>query len=199
MTPFFFGLWVMLLFFLLFFVQQVPSEYISVTEVDVIDEDAAKMYLQRSRISSYTTLPFTYFVYKRWPNLSLLNKLPYLVEQYFLLEVNLEFNELLNQPCDSCFSDSREAFTLLQLSRKLEEFQNDHAIQVFFSFCDENQNKEVDWMEYLIARGYFDEYGNGNDNSEFDMIEDVVRSDFETKLNDPYDPMVLDLIQKGYL
>jgi hypothetical protein len=199
MSPFFTGLWNVLLIFMLLLIQRVSSESVSLIEGDAIDEDAAKMCLRRSGITSFDTLPFTYAVFKRWPNLSLLNKLPYLVERYFLIEVNLEFSELLSQPCDTSFPHVSETFTSQQLIQKLQDFQNYHAVQVFFNFCDENLNQEVEWMEYLICRGYFDQYGNGNDVSEFDVIENIVRSDFESKLNDPYDPMVLELINKGYL
>lgn len=167
----------------------------------IIDEDAARYVLDENRIDSFQTLPFTYTVYKQWSHLSVLTKLPYLLDRFFLISIRSEFQRLLRQSSESpeeSVSNLR-SFDYSQLRKILIDFQEEKNIRTFFRFCDQNIDKQVEWLEYLLCRGSFDQTGHESTPSEFDMLENIVRSDFDSKLNDPTDPMVLDLIRRGII
>eukprot|EP01040_Poterioochromonas_malhamensis_P004705 gene4705-5041_t len=175
-------------------IKQIESDYDF-----IIDEEAARFLLNISRVESFQTLPFTYAAHKKWPYISQLTRLAYLLDRFFLMEVRDEFNKLLQQSADPPILPDPTAFQVSQLRRELIEFQDEKQIIRYFNFCDENRDLFVNWFEYLLCRGSFDRNGNESDPNEFDAIENSVRLDFDSRLNNPTDPMVLELIEKGLI
>jgi hypothetical protein len=83
----------------------------------------------------------------------------------------------------------------------LDSFTAASDVKYFFQTCDSiftgRSDNFIDWVEYVLCRGLFDRNGKPFDTSEFDFLENIVVSDYQALLNDPHNPMVLDLIAKG--
>eukprot|EP01031_Cornospumella_fuschlensis_P034893 gene34893-42254_t len=146
-------------------------------------------------IEHFQTLTLTYEVYKQWPQLRVLEKLPYLIDRAYLSNVKADF--LVS--AESLVPDGSKAIAKMVLQQKLQDFITETQFHTFFSYCDINNDDLLDWVEYVLCRGSYDLSGNPHDVSEFDYLENIVISDFRERLNDPYDPMVLELIEKGEL
>lgn len=184
----------------------------------ILSEETARELLAIDQVESFQIFPLTFMAHKRWPYMTLINKFPYIVDKYFLMTMKKEFQAILklspspSETCsstDSCSSskvssssstvESVVAFTRDQLYRRWLDFQTIETLNEFFKFCDVDKNESVDWMEYLVCRGWFDQQGTSNDQCEFDFLENVAVDHFRYRLNDPQDPMALDLMERGLI
>jgi hypothetical protein len=174
------------------------TDYIPPYEYDfIIDEDMALASLDYENVQNFREYPLTYMAYQRWGYLSLLQKIPYLIDRYFLLNLKNEFDILVDKPTNEVHPF--KSFDFHQLKEHLQEYQIEKNMKDFFKTCDKNKDDLVEWIEYIFCRGYFDKQGNENDVSEFDLLDDGLRSDFAFRLANPKDKMVLYLIDKGVL
>ncbi|RYH32748.1 hypothetical protein EON65_00170 [archaeon] len=146
-------------------------------------------------LEHFRTLTLTYDVYKHWPNFNILEKLPYLVDRSYLNNLKADFFT----SAETVAEDGSQAITKMYLQHSLQDFITEAQFHSFFNDCDSNHDDMLNWTEYVICRGSYDSSGNPHDVSEFDYLENIVISDFAEKLNDPNDPMVLELIEKGEL
>jgi hypothetical protein len=175
------------------------NDYVPLFEYDyIIDDGTALMSLDISRVESFQTFPLTFMAFKKWGELSLLRRIPYLVDKYYLITAKGEFQNLMRQPSAE-FHHLNDVFDRSQLSQQLQDYQTEKNLSNFWKTCDKNKDEVVEWIEYVVCRGYFDQQGNENDISEFDLLDGALREDFAMKLNNPTDPMVLYLLDKGVL
>lgn len=79
------------------------------------------------------------------------------------------------------------------------EFSSGKSLSKLLEECDTNLNLELDWLEYLMCRNSYDQNGIPHDVSELDYMENIVLYDFQQRLNDPTDPMTLELLDRDEL
>lgn len=238
-------------------------------------------WLNFDNIHDFKTFPIPHHIYKKWPSLSLIQKIPYLIDRNYLINAkedyiklcqaaishqsSLDYRVILstedptaitvnveegksvditkflkpvtstqqqttstveyvkesNTPqmeledrqsetkqettkpspeSETIFCD--EKITLQTFLNLLQDFQNTKDIEKFFRDCDSMWynmpgDSYIEWGEYVLCRGYYDRNGRPFDISEFDFLENIVLTDYRTMLNDPRNPMVLDLIARG--
>lgn len=64
----------------------------------------------------------------------------------------------------------------------LSEFNSPEVLHQYWKDCDENNDDEMDFDEYVMCRGDYDQLGNFNDVNEYTYRENVMVMDFvETK------------------
>jgi hypothetical protein len=153
--------------------------------------------LSIENVESFKTLPIRYEVYKNWPKLSLMEKIPFLIDRYYLLGIRDNFIGLSTDVNSDI--DHVRGITGDGLMAAFKEFQTAEVVGVCFKYCDNNRDSIIDWSEYLVCRGYFDRYCNPFDLSEYDFLENIVIANFREQLNDPENPLVLQLIAQGEL
>jgi hypothetical protein len=144
-------------------------------------------------VHAFKTYILTYSLYKSWPSLSLREKIPFLIDHYFLKGLHDDFMNF------AISSEHGYIITKDKLIYSLEEFQPLSTIENYFSDCDTDQNGNIAWDEYVICRGYYDKHGGAYGMSEYDYLENIIIHDFTTQLSDPNNPLALELIEKGEL
>jgi hypothetical protein len=106
-------------------------------------------------------------VFEKWFTLHISEKLPYLLDEYQLINLQKEFEGFAHR-----------VLKLNDFNLKLSEFQTIEKIKSFFENCDSDNDKVVDFIEYAICRGYYDVNGNANDVSDFDDLESTVLDEY---------------------
>lgn len=161
-------------------------------------------WLDIEAVEKFKTLSLPHSTYKQWSSLSLLEKLPYLIDRSFLVDVKNTYLHLCTlMPDTSC----KEGVTLHHFLQHGSEFNTADKITAYFKDCDslvdlgqgEKGNGKVTWVEYVVCRGYYDATGNPHDVSEFDFLDNIVIMDYQRILNDPNHPLVLQLIERDEL
>lgn len=117
-------------------------------------------------------------VYERWASLSLLEKLPYLLDQGLKSTLNVEYLALVK--------DGDKGIVYKTIAKKLTDFHTEASIRQYFDACDSNQDGYIDFIEYVTCRGYFDTNGNEHGVNEYDILESIIIYDYEQKRNDPF-------------
>lgn len=155
----------------------------------VSTQETDRRSVARENIPYFRPAKLDFKTYKEWSRLLILEKLPYLIDQVYLITMTEDFDKVVNG----------QDFTLEDLTAALQDFQSTKVIGAFFKACDTDQSLSIDWLEYIVCRGYYDKNGVPHDQTEFDVLENVILNDFKERLNDPRDPMVLELIAKNEL
>lgn len=211
-------------------------------------------------VQRFATFPLPYHVYKKWNTLSLLEKVPFLIDRNFLINAKADYIKLCaiaNNKVDDTNVKSAEQQEMVDLSKEetkvmdiksvdvadfirsptkepqqenevrssstslnveysfpcddkitlqtfidlLRDFQDEQDIAKFFHQCDTilhiTADGYLEWVEYLLCRGYYDRSGRPFDIGEFDLLENIVLMDYRNMLNDPHNPLVQELIAKG--
>ncbi len=197
-------------------------------------------------VENFVTYPLSHNMYKAWRSLTLIQKLPYLIDRNFLINAKQDYQKLCilasrkketknldhespiipksvdvtsalkngnatnensssssivvnNSPSNEMLCENiinLETFLVL-----LQDFSNTKDIMKFFDDCDTIRDNigdgHIDWLEFILCRGYYDRNGRPFDVSEFDFLENIVLMDYRKMLNDPRNPLVLELIAKG--
>lgn len=163
-------------------------------------------WLEFTVVEKFKTLSLPHSTYKQWPSLSLLEKLPYLIDRSYLVDVKNSYQRLCALTDDpSCTAE--RGIELKHFQQHVGEFNTAEKVAAFFKDCDslvdlgkgEKGNGKVSWVEYVVCRGHYDATGNPHDVSEFDFLENIVIMDYQRILNDPNHPMVLELIERNEL
>lgn len=149
-------------------------------------------------VDNFIPFELTYEVYKRWHHLPLDEKIPFLVDHFYFQTAKKEFLQLKN--LEIC-SENDIYSTLIEddFLIALAEFQDIKKIKSYFNNCDKDRDQCVNWEEFVVCRGFHDKFGNTNEKSEFDLLEDSLIFEFESRLRNPNDPMVLRLIESNQL
>lgn len=95
--------------------------------------------------------------------------------------------------------DNDVGVTLNTLLTRWSEFTPPKTIYSLFQDCDTDLDLSLHWIEYLLCRNQYNQYGAPFDVSEFDYIENIVLHDFQQRLLDPTDPMTLALLARDEL
>lgn len=95
--------------------------------------------------------------------------------------------------------DQGNGVTLNTLITRWSEFTPPKTLYALFQDCDTDLDLSLNWMEYLLCRNQYNQYGAPFDVSEFDYIENIVLHDFQQRLLDPTDPMTLALLARDEL
>lgn len=179
--------------------------------------DGGDRVLALDQVDNFHILPLTYEVYQQWPSLSTLQKLPFLIDGFYIRGIRREFlamaspssNEevtIIHQAKDLAAVDTTSSFPSTRwtihydaLVDRFAEFQGEAAVKRFFLDCDANGDEVLGWEEFLVCRGRYDAQINPADLSEYEYLENIIISDFYDRLKDPHDPLALDLLQKGLL
>ena len=125
--------------------------------------------------------------YFRWSQMSMEEKLPYLIDSNYIAQRKYEFLQLVS--LDVTVSDKIVENTYIlphNILEKLSEFQSSDNLTTFFQNCDFNHDGSWHFHEYVLCRGYFDQNGKAYDESEFDDLENIIRSSFEEKMSSPF-------------
>lgn len=129
--------------------------------------------------------------YSRWHSLNVVEKLPYIFETREIAHFEYEFNLVAEEEAS--------VIRYAKLLEHLQEFQSEEDIQEFFKSCDENNNEEIDFIEYVVCRCNFDANGYQNEESELDLLEDVVLNDFVEKFIESVDSPFLEYDAEGFI
>lgn len=170
----------------------------------ISDGDTGVLDLQR--VDEFRTLPLSYEIYKQWAHMAITDKLPFLVDTYFVRNIRDDFLSLATH-YDRAVEGPAESTAILQIPVILQdnmisalgEFQGEEDLRRFFSYCDADRDGLLGWAEYLLCRGDFDKHGTPAGRGEYDYLEDIVISDFYEQLTDPNSPLALELIARGEL
>lgn len=117
-------------------------------------------------------------VYERWALLSLVEKLPYLLDEGLKSTLNAEYLVLAQ--------DNDEGIVYQTIATKLADFHTEDSIRQYYDACDYSRNGHIDFIEYVICRGYYDTNGNEHGVNEYDILESIIIYDYEQKRNDPF-------------
>lgn len=124
-------------------------------------------------------LSFDESVYESWPSLSLTEKLPY------LLDLNL--HNTLRQEYLDLLGDSRmDGITYATIAEKFADFHTVESIRQYYDNCDANKDETIEFLEYVVCRGFYDTYGNEHGINEYDYLDSIIIYDYEQKRNDPF-------------
>jgi hypothetical protein len=165
-------------------------------EIDYLD------ILSIDRVDQFETFKMTYPAYKHWPKLEFRQKLAFIVDRAYLVNIKRDFLYLSDiKASDRVLKDNKDLvhYDQHQLEEHLREYQDQEIINTFFRGCDEDRNRIVDWYEYIVCRGYYDQLGNPFSMSEFDTLENIALLDFKNRLYNPHDPMTLELLDRDEL
>eukprot|EP01039_Chlorochromonas_danica_P001703 gene1703-1861_t len=211
--------------YLMFCFYFVVFHFLVWSSVSLYLNNGGESVLALDHVDDFHTLPLTYEVYQQWPSLSTLQKLPFLIDGFYIRGIRREFLAMAS-PSSSCSSSSSSSSneevaktTIHQIKGgavgdtdstrwviqydtlvdRLAEFQGEAAVKRFFVDCDTNDDEVLGWEEFLVCRGSYDAQINPVDLSEYDYLENIIISDFYDRLKDPHDPLALDLLQQGLL
>jgi hypothetical protein len=132
--------------------------------------------------------------YDRWPSLSLLEKLPYLLDERMIVSFRAEYDSWIarnkrvaeNQTDGQAGASSEPSgIQFLTMMEHLSEFLSESDVMQYFKDCDVDRNESIDFTEYVVCRGIYDAYANPHGISEYDFLESILIHDFEEKMNDP--------------
>lgn len=144
--------------------------------------------------------------YDTWSELSMEQKLPYLLDQQQIYVLFTEFQALthtkiaddvdevddtMDKPAASnpltgqiiSQEPALHRVNLLQLRTAWTDMQDIEAIDSYFLACDTNLDATIDFPEYILCRGYFDLHGNPYEDCEYHVLESILIHDFEVKMN----------------
>jgi len=143
-------------------------------------------------------------IYEQWSSFSLLEKLPYILDEYLLGCYTAEYSSIHDLPILSSTIETSNGGSGIRMTNSedisklsntrgiiypqfevyLSEFQFIDDIKSLFEECDEDGNGEIHIIEYIVCRGYYDATGNAVDgDSEFDLLESLLIEDYEEMLN----------------
>lgn len=120
-------------------------------------------------------LPFDERIFQKWSDLTILEKLPYLLSSVEIDVLKREYvtiisKKLIGQSDFEC------------IAAHLDEFRSPGEIIDFIESCDLDRNNELCFQEYVLCRGDFDLLGRRNDKNEYEMRESVLFYDYENSL-----------------
>jgi hypothetical protein len=172
-------------------------------------------WLDIDAVDSFKTYSLPHSTFKKWAKLSLMEKLPYLIDRSYLVGIKDTFGILCSMQSGEAIpvlkdktiatltKCAKEGIKLETFITVLEEFITKKQIESFYKDCDTLHNLKADdritWVEYVVCRGYYDAHASPHDVSEFDFLENIVILDYQNILNDPHNPLVLDLIARNEL
>ncbi len=120
--------------------------------------------------------------YAKWATFSLIDKLPYILDQSMRETLSSEYKRLLADVFAYSGSTSINAPSLLS---RFGDFHQLNDIDLYIKACDTNKDGEIDQIEYVICRGWYDAYLNPHGLGEYDVLESIIVHDYEEKRNDP--------------
>lgn len=100
---------------------------------------------------------------------------------------------------DEVIEEGDGTVTLDLLINQWHDFTALKTIEDLFKECDTNLDFEIDWVEYILCRCQYNQYGAPYDVSELDYQENILLYDFQQRLNDPDDPMTQELLARDEL
>lgn len=163
---------------------------------DVVNIDECRKILAFDAVEDFKTQQLSYRAYKQWPNLLPLQKAVYMADYSFVMNAKREFDALADVVEQSTLAIG---ISLPGLKRKWEEFTTETSIEKLFNDCNTAPDGALDWYEFLLCRSSYDQHGKPHDVAEFDLLETIVLHDFAQRLQDPRDPMTLELLARNEL
>lgn len=94
----------------------------------------------------------------------------------------VEFNKLSKAEANGL---AVSPVTIDTVTKIFGEFMQPEDFQNYFDVCDTDRNEEIDLLEYIVCRGWFDVYLHPHGLGEYDILESVIIHDYEEKRNDP--------------
>lgn len=204
-------------------------KHASQAEGEILDVKSCEDVLSLNKVDFYQPLTLNFPTFKVWPHLEKIQKAVFLIDRAHLVNVRREFvslrdnsqtgealsptsDELLHEspsfvavPLDSDSStpggmeDNGHGISLNTLLTRWSEFTAPKTLYSMFQECDTDLDMSLNWIEYLMCRNQYNQYGAPFDVSEFDYIENIVLHDFQERLLDPTDPMTLALLARDEL
>lgn len=147
-------------------------------------------------VDDFRTKQLSYRAYKQWPYLLPLQKAVYMADFSFVTNARREFHNLADVVEQSTLA---MAISLPGLKSKWQEFTTEISIEKMFNDCNASTDGALDWYEYLLCRSSYDQHGKPHDVAEFDLLETIIMHDFAQRLQDPRDPMTLELLARDEL
>jgi hypothetical protein len=131
--------------------------------------------------------------YERWPSFSLLEKLPYLLDERMKVSFKIEYDQWIARNKDSADVSAEGASAMTPptgiqfrtMVDHLSEFLSEEDVVQYFKDCDSDRSEAIDLTEYVVCRGIYDAYANPHGIGEYDVLESILIHDFEEKMNDP--------------
>lgn len=140
------------------------------------------VYLMAAGIEDLELREFDETAYQEWTRYSIVEKLPYILDQSMKGSFIAEFDKLSKSGKDGLVTTPVNVDTVTRL---FGEFMQPEDFQQYFDVCDTDKNEEIDLVEYVVCRGWFDAYLNPHGLGEYDILESVIIHDYEEKRNDP--------------
>lgn len=123
-------------------------------------------------------------IYQRWPSLSLEEKLPYLLDTITKATFTTEYEKWLSYE-GTPGTEGEEGFTEETMLEQLKEFRTEEEIAKYFRECDTDHNYRINYLEFIVCRGWYNSYAEPLGLGEYDVLESIVINDYEEKRNDP--------------
>ena len=125
---------------------------------------------------------FDELAYENWPVYSIVDKLPYLLDEHMKMSFENEFNNWLGE---SEKLNTNVGISQQTMVQSLTDFRTPEEINEYFLECDVDGNGLIDIVEFVVCRGYYDSNTNPYGLSEYDFLESIIIHDYEEKRNDP--------------
>eukprot|EP01033_Poteriospumella_lacustris_P014257 gene14257-10192_t len=178
-------------------------KHASQADGEILDVKACEDILSFDNVDVYQPLTLNYPTFKKWPELEKIQKAVFLIDRAHLVNVRREFVSLRDDipdiPATTTVVEAHSPTLDETLQESPSEFTPPKTIYSLFQDCDTDVDLSLHWIEYLLCRNQYNQYGAPFDVSEFDYIENIVLHDFQQRLLDPTDPMTLALLARDEL
>jgi hypothetical protein len=163
----------------------------------ILSEEAVKEILALEKTEKFRTANLNYPTYKSWTSLSVLQRALYLLDRSHLQNIKKEFLFLHELQYDIKVLNLDQGIAASTFLEAWADFTSEKQIDNMFRECDDDKDLKIDWIEYIICRSEFNQHGQPFDVSEFDYIENIIMMDFRERLNNPRDPMTIELLRRN--